>query len=257
GCEGSGPVVYVGYARISTGGKPSSGLGLEAQEAAIRTYLRSGDRLLLPIMVEAEDGRRRVRPMLQAALDLCRAEKATLLVARADRLAHNRAFTRGVTASGIAVEFCDPANVKSALRRLRLGARTLAAREAAEARHARQFGHRGDGEIERRFGHAAEAESRRLAASAALSAAALITEAKRREDMAGLAAIAKALNDLGARSPRGVPWSAVSVRNVLARAQENLHPTHAAAQSSAAPQPTCCAAHRMHEAVPHAFDPTG
>ena len=59
---------YVGYARVSTDGQGRSGLGLEAQEATIRRHLRDDDKLLTPIMVEVESGKRADRPVLAAAV---------------------------------------------------------------------------------------------------------------------------------------------------------------------------------------------
>jgi hypothetical protein len=47
-----------------------SGLGLEAQQAAIRNYLRNGDRLLQPPYVEVESGRSAARPKLTEARGL-------------------------------------------------------------------------------------------------------------------------------------------------------------------------------------------
>ncbi|GGJ28186.1 recombinase family protein [Neoroseomonas lacus] len=56
------------YVRVSTESQGRSGLGLEAQEAAIRSFLRPGDRLLAPVFVEVESGRKNDRPELAKAL---------------------------------------------------------------------------------------------------------------------------------------------------------------------------------------------
>src|SRR5579875_1786720 len=98
---------YIGYCRVSTDSQGKRGLGLEAQEATIRRHLRDADKLLLPIMVEVESGKRSDRPVLRKALDRCRVMGATLLVAKLDRLARNRAFVGTIMASGVPVEFCD------------------------------------------------------------------------------------------------------------------------------------------------------
>jgi len=65
------PRTFVAYARVSTQAQGRSGLGLEAQEAAIRGFLRHGDRLLAPIYVEVESGKRTDRPELAKALARC------------------------------------------------------------------------------------------------------------------------------------------------------------------------------------------
>jgi DNA invertase Pin-like site-specific DNA recombinase len=63
---------YVAYCRVSTDRQGRSGLGLEAQRAAIDAFLRTPDRLLLPPYVEVESGRSTTRPELLKALQRCR-----------------------------------------------------------------------------------------------------------------------------------------------------------------------------------------
>ncbi len=74
----------VSYARVSTIKQGISGLGLEAQQAAIDSYLRGAK----PVgeFIEVESGRKNDRPELMKALALCRKEKATLIIAKLDRL---------------------------------------------------------------------------------------------------------------------------------------------------------------------------
>ncbi len=83
---------YVGYYRVSTDRQGRSGLGLEAQRAAVAGYLDGGNWTLLDTFTEVESGRRADRPELAKALDLCRRRKATLVIAKLDRLARNVAF---------------------------------------------------------------------------------------------------------------------------------------------------------------------
>ena len=81
---------YVAYYRVSTDRQGQSGLGLEAHRTAVDNYLNGGT--LLDTFTEVESGRRNDRPELAKALDLCRRRKATLVIAKLDRLARNVAF---------------------------------------------------------------------------------------------------------------------------------------------------------------------
>src|SRR5262245_19645899 len=82
--------LFVAYYRVSTDRQGRSGLGLQAQQAAVRGYLGP----LSPIaeFVEVETGGRNDRPELNKALALCRKRKARLVMAKLDRLSRNLAF---------------------------------------------------------------------------------------------------------------------------------------------------------------------
>jgi DNA invertase Pin-like site-specific DNA recombinase len=82
---------YVTYYRVSTRKQGASGLGLEAQQEAVKRFLRGGDEVVATF-TEVESGRRKNRPQLAAAMLHCRAVDATLLIAKLDRLARNVAF---------------------------------------------------------------------------------------------------------------------------------------------------------------------
>lgn len=96
---------YVAYLRVSTQRQGVSGLGLHAQQDIIRTYLNGNT----PVaeFVEVESGRKYDRPKLHEALELCKKKKATLIVAKMDRLSRNVAFTSQLLDSGIEIIFCD------------------------------------------------------------------------------------------------------------------------------------------------------
>lgn len=96
---------YISYLRVSTTHQGASGLGLDAQREIIRSYLQGQS----PIaeFVEVESGRKSDRPKLQEALTLCRKEKATLIVAKLDRLSRNVAFTSKLLESDVEIKFCD------------------------------------------------------------------------------------------------------------------------------------------------------
>jgi DNA invertase Pin-like site-specific DNA recombinase len=84
---------YVAYYRVSTKRQGVSGLGLEAQRNAVLGYLNGGNGTLQGEYTEIESGRSvRNRPVLRQALGTCKKEKATLVIAKLDRLARNVAF---------------------------------------------------------------------------------------------------------------------------------------------------------------------
>src|SRR5512132_3878569 len=92
---------WVSYLRVSTDKQGQSGLGLEAQRAAVEAYLNGGKWTLAAEFVEVESGRRSDRPQLAAALAACKRLKARLVVAKLDRLARNVAFLSRMMESGI------------------------------------------------------------------------------------------------------------------------------------------------------------
>ncbi len=81
---------YIAYFRVSTDRQGQSGLGLDAQRKAVMDHPNGGT--LLDSFTEVESGRRNDRPELAKALDLCCRRKATLVIAKLDRLARNVAF---------------------------------------------------------------------------------------------------------------------------------------------------------------------
>jgi DNA invertase Pin-like site-specific DNA recombinase len=90
---------FVSYLRVSTARQGASGLGLEAQRAAVAGYLNGGDWTLVQEILEVESGKRNDRPSL--ALRLCRKHRATLVIAKLDRLARNVAFISNLMESGV------------------------------------------------------------------------------------------------------------------------------------------------------------
>ena len=101
---------YVAYYRVSTERQGQSGLGLEAQQAAVRAYLNGGEWELIAEFTEVESGTRKAaarRPQLKEALALCKAQKATLLIAKMDRLYRNVAAMANFMESGIEWVACD------------------------------------------------------------------------------------------------------------------------------------------------------
>ena len=113
-CTGAGvtapvPTRFIAYYRVSTERQGRSGLGLEAQREAVARYVVGAGGTVVTEFEEVESGRRSDRPQLAAALAACRARRATLVIAKLDRLARNARFLLSVVeGSGEGgVVFCD------------------------------------------------------------------------------------------------------------------------------------------------------
>lgn len=82
----------VTYIRVSTRQQGQSGLGLEAQQAAIAAHVLATHATVIAAYTEIESGTHSARPQLTAALARCRDTNAILVIAKLDRLARNVAF---------------------------------------------------------------------------------------------------------------------------------------------------------------------
>lgn len=120
---------YITYLRVSTQRQGQSGLGLEAQQAAITQYLNGGDWEVLGEFVEVESGKKdENRPELQRAIQLARATHAKLLIAKLDRLSRNASFLMSLNDSGIEFVCCDNPHAN----KLTIGILALVAQDEAE-----------------------------------------------------------------------------------------------------------------------------
>lgn len=218
-------VCYVSYVRVSTERQGVSGLGLEAQRKAVQQFLIGYKGTLLAEFTEIETGRRRDRPELQAALDLCARRRAILVIARLDRLARNVAFVSSLLESRvrfIAVDMpeADPAFLQIASVFAEWEARKISERTKAALGAARARGTLLGWANPTRTDDQREASKRGVTAlreRAALFAANTrpVIESIQRSGVTTLDGLAAALNARGIRTPRGRQWHASTVRNVL------------------------------------------
>jgi DNA invertase Pin-like site-specific DNA recombinase len=96
---------YVVYYRVSTKKQGLSGLGLEAQKTIVENYIKNN--AVIAEFTEIETGKSANRPQLNRALDCCKSNNATLIVAKLDRLARNLHFVTSLQASNIDFVCCD------------------------------------------------------------------------------------------------------------------------------------------------------
>jgi DNA invertase Pin-like site-specific DNA recombinase len=90
----------VGYYRVSTGRQGRSGLGLEAQKAAVAAFAEAEGYELAQEFTEVETGKGadafERRPELAAALAAARKRRCSIIVAKLDRLSRNVHFIAGL-----------------------------------------------------------------------------------------------------------------------------------------------------------------
>ena len=217
---------FVAYYRVSTQRQGRSGLGLEAQQTAVRDYLNGGDWRLVAEVTEVESGKRSDRPKLAEALKLCRLHGAALIIAKLDRLARNVAFISNLMESGVefhAVDFPQAnrltVHILAAVAEHEakvISERTKAALAAAKRRGVKLGGYRGTTMTKAMRRAAAEAVAKRVDARAT-DLAPIIAEL-RAAGATSLRAIAAGLNERSIPTARGGQWSAVQVSRVLGRA---------------------------------------
>jgi len=90
---------FVAYYRVSTDRQGQSGLGLDAQREAVSRHI--GQAELVAEFTEVESGRKNDREQLAHALSLAKRTKATLVIAKLDRLARNVHFISGLLESNV------------------------------------------------------------------------------------------------------------------------------------------------------------
>ena len=229
--KGYGQGSYVGYYRVSTKRQGESGLGLEAQRAAVKAFLDGGRWSIVAEYTEIESGKSDTnRLQLQKAFAACRARKATLVISRLDRLSRDAAFLLNLQKAG--VRFCaadmPEANemvvgimaVIAQGERKMISQRTKAALQAAKERGTVLGGFRGY----------VPTRENRLAASAVLKGTAKaraqdlepIVQELRQAGISSLNALANALTAQGIPTPRGgSTWTATSVKHVLAHLEDH------------------------------------
>jgi DNA invertase Pin-like site-specific DNA recombinase len=214
---------YVAYYRVSTDRQGRSGLGLEAQQEAVRAFLAGKGWPPVAEFTEIESGRKsdQQRPQLAAALAACRLHKAVLVIAKLDRLARNAAFLLNLRDAGVEFVACDMPDAN----RLTVGimalvaedeadrtsARTKAALAAAKARGVALGGFRGYVPTEADRAKAAHAKREKARRTDLLP----VIEAIRAKGITSLNGIANALNEQNIPTATGKQWQAIQVKRML------------------------------------------
>jgi len=211
---------FVAYLRVSTAKQGNSGLGREAQQHAIISFLRPGDQLLATYE-EVESGSDSDRPELAKAIRQASLTGSTLLVAKLDRLSRAVAFIAKLMESKVEFVACDQPSatpltihIYAAMaehERKAISQRTKEALQAAKARGTKLGGFRGV-KVNPALGTAAK---QRKAQSFNASIGQAIAELQS-QGVTGLSELARRLNAMTIGTSRGGEWKASQVARVLA-----------------------------------------
>jgi DNA invertase Pin-like site-specific DNA recombinase len=213
---------YVIYKRVSTVDQGKSGLGLDAQSRDIAIYLDTYSPEPFEVVGEYVDvlsGKNDDRPELIKAIDQAKRDKATLLVAKLDRLSRKVSFISHLMddpklALRVAsMPYADKfqLHIYAALaeqEREFISQRTKAALRQAKERGQRLGGLR-DKTMKRNIAIQEQAKKR------ASNLESIVVPLRDRGD--SLRDIAAALNKAGIKTARGSEWQAPQVKRVLDR----------------------------------------
>lgn len=202
------PQRFVAYYRVSTQKQGQSGLGLEAQQNAVAAM--HGE--IIAEFTEIESGKRNDRPELAAALAHAKANDATLVIAKLDRLARRVAFIANLIEAGVPIRVCDlpdasipmlqMMSVFAEMEAAEISKRTKAALAAAKARGVKLGG---------------AYESKQAQADAFAETLRAEIQTLTRSGITTPAALAKALNQRNVRTSRGTQWGTGQVIRLLRR----------------------------------------
>lgn len=215
------------YLRVSSQKQGIAGLGIESQRAAVEGYAHGGGHRIVAEYVEVESGKRNDRPKLVEALTACRLHRATLCIAKLDRLSRSVGFISRLQDGDVDFVACDAPyanrfmiNLFAAIaehEREMISERTKAALAAAKARGVRLGNPNGAAAL---LAGCREAAARsafvrtQRAEDRYKNTAPLIRELQE-SGVKVLSHLAKELNQRGVPSPSGGQWYKEQVRRMI------------------------------------------
>ena len=222
---------FIGYYRVSTQRQGVSGLGIEAQQAAVGNYLR-GRGELVGAFVEVESGRKggKQRPELVKALAECKRTSAALVVGKLDRLSRDvRFFLEVLDDAGVDIRFAEFSDISTKtdegrmiligmanfaeFEGRRIGTRVKAALAAAKARGVK-LGVTGPANL------APNIQERQATADAFAERLSGLFTGFTARNLSQRAMVSE-LNKVGVAAPRGGAWSLAQVQRLLHRLESS------------------------------------
>jgi DNA invertase Pin-like site-specific DNA recombinase len=221
---------FVAYYRVSTARQGRSGLGRDAQVAAVQAYLNGGDWRLVEEFEEVESGRCNARPELDRALKCAQSHRVPLVVAKVDRLTRSAAFLQRLLDSEVEILFCDLPKIEGPTGRFllrqmasvaELEADMISSRTRDALAASKQRGKKLGGKRRTQLTDDARAAGREVIAGRARQRAANMADTIKGIQAAGITTLQGIADEL---NRRGIPtaagrgeWQAVQVRRVLTR----------------------------------------
>lgn len=219
-------VKLIAYYRVSTRKQGDSGLGLEAQQAAVANYAREGAGNIIASYQEVESGKRKDRPQLAAAISHARSARAILVIAKLDRLARNVHFLSGLMEGAVPFVCCDMPQATALTLPIMAAVAEDEARRISDRTKAALQAYKARGGILGTPGNLKPEDARRGArngaaatkAAAAAAYAPLIPKMRSwREAGMSNRRIARLLHESGYTTYGGGAWTPVQVQRVFAR----------------------------------------
>ncbi len=219
----------IGYIRVSTEEQGNARNGLEAQRAAIETFAAHKGYKVVQIVEEWASGKLNVedRPVLAAAIKTCLKTKATLVVAKLDRLSREVALISHLMTTKLDIivvalgEEVDPVMMHiyatfAERERAMISERTTAALAQLKAKGVRLGFHTHEDptaiDVARANGCARNADK-----ADAFAAKMRPTIERMLDSGMSYAKVADELNTIGTKTARGGQWAATTVANIKAR----------------------------------------
>lgn len=207
---------WVCYYRVSTQRQGASGLGLEAQQRAVDSFLGGRGGEVLAEFTEIESGRKVARPKLAEALALCRRRRAVLVIAKLDRLARNVHFISGLMESGVEFLAADQPTKDRFMLHIQAAFAEEEARRISERTKAALLSAKRRGVDIGATGRVLARKHQEKAKEAAEGFRGVV-EQLRSEGVVGVRAVRDRLNELKVVSPGGGLWHLPSTHRLLNR----------------------------------------